>query len=116
MVSTKMNRMGKAKRLGGKSPSPGQSNQPLGPAAPNPVRAIKPGLRGWCRWAARFGLIILGPALCFAAVELALRVFGYGYPTSFFMKMEGGKIYTVNENFARQFYDRKSGPGKPILS
>jgi tetratricopeptide (TPR) repeat protein len=45
-------------------------------------------------------------------VELGLRVFGYGYPTSFFMKMEGGKTYTVNENFARQFYDRKSAAGK----
>src|SRR2546427_7348485 len=107
-----MNRMGKAKRLGRKSPSPGQSNQPLGPAAPNPVRAIKPGLRGWRRWAARFGLIILGPALCFAAAELGLRVSGYGYSTSFFRKMEGGKTYTVNENFARQFYDRKSAAGK----
>src|SRR6266446_5145506 len=107
-----MNRMGKAKRLGRKSPSAGQSNQPLAPAAPNPVRAITPGLTGLRRWVARFGLIILGPALCFAAVELGLRVFGYGYSTSFFMKMEGGKTYTVNEHFARQFYDRKSAAGK----
>src|SRR6266849_10556301 len=107
-----MDRMGKAKRLGRKSPSAGQSNQPLAPAAPNPVRAIKPGLTGWRRWVGRFGLIILGPAFCLAAGELGLRVFGYGYSTSFFMKMEGGKTYTVNENFARQFYDRKSAAGK----
>jgi len=106
--------MGKAKRLGRKSPSPspGQSNQPFAPAAPNPVRAIKSGLAGWRRWVARLGLIILAPAFCLAAVELGLRLFGYGYPTSFFVKMEGGKTYTVNENFARQFYDRKSAAGK----
>src|SRR6266849_1488429 len=99
-----MNKMGKAKRLGRKStsPPPGQSNQPLAPAGPNPVRAIKPGLTGWRRWIARLGLVILAPAFCLAAVELSLRVFGYGYPTSFFVKMDGGKAYTVNESFARQ--------------
>src|SRR5207245_10964149 len=46
------------------------------------------------------------------AVSLGLRAVGYGYPTSFVMTTEGGKTYTVNENFARQFYDRKSAAGK----
>jgi tetratricopeptide (TPR) repeat protein len=49
----------------------------------------------------------LGPALFFGLLESGLRLFGYGYPTSFFIEREqraGGPIFIENLEFGRRFF------------
>jgi tetratricopeptide (TPR) repeat protein len=48
----------------------------------------------------------LVPALVFGALELGLRLFGYGYPTNFFLatKIDGQTVYVENDQFARRFF------------
>ena len=50
--------------------------------------------------------LVLVPVLLLSGVELALRLAGYGYPTSFFKKMEiGGQEYWVdNDTFGFRFF------------
>jgi len=43
-----------------------------------------------------------------AAAELALRLAGYGYPTSFFVPMPDGRTLTTNRRFGWQFMPRDS--------
>jgi len=48
----------------------------------------------------------LVPAVLFAALELALRLAGYGYPTSFFRKTQiaGRTVYVENDRFGLRFF------------
>lgn len=50
--------------------------------------------------------MILGPLVVFGSVELALRLAGYGYPTSFFLRtrIKGHSCYVPNERFSYQFF------------
>jgi tetratricopeptide (TPR) repeat protein len=44
--------------------------------------------------------------LCFGALELGLWIFGYGYPTSFFLraKIDGQEYYVPNDSFGFRFF------------
>jgi tetratricopeptide (TPR) repeat protein len=66
----------------------------------------KPQLTGWRKWAFRLAAMTLIPALFFGLLELGLRVFGYGYPTSFFLSSEidGRQVFIDNPQFARRFF------------
>jgi len=46
----------------------------------------------------------LVPALFFLALELGLRVFGYGYPTAFLVPIEGRDGLTTNPRFGWRFF------------
>ncbi len=44
------------------------------------------------------------PALLFVLLEMALRLAAYGYPTSFFIRVEGRDAYVTNPRFAWRFF------------
>jgi hypothetical protein len=50
--------------------------------------------------------MILGPLLVFGGLELALRLVGYGYPTSFFLRtrIKGHDFYVPNAKFTYRFF------------
>jgi tetratricopeptide (TPR) repeat protein len=73
------------------------------PAAP--ARLGKP--TGPRKWLYRLAAMTLVPALLFGAVEIGLRVGGYGYPTSCFLdgsEVEGPGWYVENRDFSRRFF------------
>lgn len=51
-------------------------------------------------------LALVVPALLLAVAEFLLRVVGYGYPTTFFVKTHDGKALTTNRRFAWRFMSR----------
>jgi len=57
-------------------------------------------------WLLRILIMILGPSLVLGGLELGLRLFGWGYPTSFFLRTEiqGQKYYVTNDRFAWRFF------------
>lgn len=55
-------------------------------------------------WAYRLLAMTLIPGLFFGLLEGGLRVFGYGYPTSFFVEIDGREAYTTNQKFGWQFF------------
>src|SRR4051812_19113302 len=71
-------------------------------------RVSRPPLTGWRRWAARLALMFLVPAAFLGTLEMGLRLFGYGYSTCFFQKMEDGLNYTANRCFGWQFLRRET--------
>lgn len=50
--------------------------------------------------------MILGPLVVLGSVELALRLAGYGYPTSFFLRtrINGHDFYVPNDKFGYRFF------------
>jgi tetratricopeptide (TPR) repeat protein len=67
-----------------------------------PARGAKPG-RGRILGFRLTAALVL-PALILAGLEAGLRLGGFGYPTSFFLRSEDGKSFTSNRKFCRQFY------------
>lgn len=61
------------------------------------------GLKLWC---ARLALAVFIPALLFLLLELALRVTGFGNPTSFLLPAEqaGKKVFVQNNRFGWRFF------------
>lgn len=62
--------------------------------------------RGWRIWVFRFVAVFFVPALFFLALELGLRVLGYGVPTAFTVRQEvnGEKRILDNPRFTRRFF------------
>jgi len=58
------------------------------------------------RWLARLVAVLLVPLLL-GVVEVSLRLFGYGYPTRFFVLLEDATV-TTNPRFAWQYYPKRS--------
>lgn len=58
------------------------------------------------RWCFRLGAGVLLPLLLLAALEVGLRVGGYGYPTSFFLKtrISGQDVFVENDRFGLRFF------------
>ena len=69
-------------------------------------KADRPTLSRGRRWAFRFVLVVLIPILLLVLLEGALRLFGVGYPTSFFVRIPGAEVYTSNPQFGRRFFSR----------
>jgi tetratricopeptide (TPR) repeat protein len=57
-------------------------------------------------WLLRLSALIVVPLLVFGSAELALRLGGYGYPTSFFLRtrINGHGFYVPNEKFGYRFF------------
>src|SRR5437016_5148666 len=61
----------------------------------------------WRTWLFRLTAATLVPACFFGLLEMGLRIFGYGYPTSFFVPgSEPGEdaVYIENREFGRRFF------------
>lgn len=56
----------------------------------------------------RLALAVFVPATFLGILELALRVGGYGYPTSFFIPTEDGRHLRTNRQFGWRFYPREA--------
>ena len=58
------------------------------------------------QWLFRVVAITLVPLFLLGALELALRVAGYGYPTSFFLRtrINGRTVYIENQKFGLRFF------------
>ena len=50
--------------------------------------------------------VFVFPLLLLGGFELALRLFSYGYPTSFFIRtqMDGRDYYVTNDKFGYRFF------------
>lgn len=60
------------------------------------------------KWLFRLAAMVLAPALAFAGLEGALRLAGYGHPTSFFLpaKVGGQSVVIENPKFGWRFFGR----------
>lgn len=67
-------------------------------------------VRGWNppEWLIRTCLLVFSPVLFVLLSEASLRLFGYGDPSSFFVRGSGESGYVTNERFARQFSTSKT--------
>src|ERR1043166_2807042 len=83
---------------------------PARPELPLAQPAAQVATAGWRRWAGRLALMLLGPLFFLGTLELALRLCGYGYPTSFFVKTDDGHHYTANRSFGWRFFPRETSP------
>ncbi len=63
-------------------------------------------LTGWRALAVNLATAVIIPAFLLVLVEGSLRLFGYGYPTTFCLKQAGN--YVENDRFLWQFYSRKT--------
>jgi len=52
----------------------------------------------------RLATVWLAAVLPLVMLEIGLRVTGYGFPSSFFVPLPGGKAYTTNQMFGRRFF------------
>ncbi len=69
--------------------------------------ALKSTLWSWRQWLLRAAA--LGVALLLlVAVEGMLRHFGYGYPTTYFIRSADGRFYISNRQFGWQFFPHES--------
>ena len=59
------------------------------------------------RWVFRV-ILLLVPALLLVVLEGALRIGGYGVPTTFFVKTRAGDGYVTNQKFAWQFFTKRT--------
>jgi tetratricopeptide (TPR) repeat protein len=87
----------KAKKTSGDAPDHGRSTRIATPArAPSAGR----------KWSFRLAAVIGSPALAFMALELVLRLVGFGYPTSFFQKnpVTGQETMVENRQFSRRYF------------
>lgn len=57
-------------------------------------------------WLFRILAVVVFPLLVVGALECSLRLFGYGYPTSFFLKtkINGREFYIPNDRFGYRFF------------
>lgn len=68
-------------------------------------------------WCMRAAALLLLPALLLGLLEGGLRLFGTGYPTSFFLPTEDGKFFTTNPRFCWTFqpHDKATQPNRLLL-
>jgi tetratricopeptide (TPR) repeat protein len=63
---------------------------------------------GWRKWLFRVAAVGFGPTVFFILVEFGLRVCGYGYPTTFFLRRPGvdgqPPVCIENVHFGRRFF------------
>jgi len=88
---------------GGEQPA-GADDSAQGEALAKPNAAKPSALR---LWMFRIIAATVVPVLLLGAIELGLRIAGYGYPTNFFVKIEGGDAYTSNLWFGWRFFPRE---------
>lgn len=100
--------------------SAGAATRPSLPAKEKPGRrtvaervAALSRLAGWRLWAANLATAVIVPLFLLAAADGGLRLFGYGYPTSFCLwqrspSAQAAPVYVENDQFLWQFYSPKT--------
>ena len=88
--------------------SSGDSNAKPSAAPTRPVWASR-SRRGWALWRPRLLrllLAVLAPTLLFGSIEVALRISGHGYPTSFLLPARIGDkdMWVENPRFGWRFF------------
>jgi len=58
------------------------------------------------RWVFRLVVTTVVPALLLGLLEGGLRLVGYGYPTSFFVRIRGRSDYAANDRFGWRLFPR----------
>lgn len=83
-----------------------RTNRVTEPTKPRPQKPGRYPLSRRRLWLFRIAATVLIPLLLFGAVELVLRVGGYGYPTSFFARTQinGEEFYVPNDRFGFRFF------------
>ena len=66
----------------------------------------RPTVSGRRKWLFRLVAVTVMPALFLLLLNAGLWVCGYGYPTDFFVKIDGRAAYTTNRRFGRRFFPR----------
>ncbi|HLV85823.1 MAG TPA: tetratricopeptide repeat protein [Candidatus Sulfotelmatobacter sp.] len=63
-------------------------------------------ISGWKKWALRGALAVLTPCLLLALLEGGLRLFGFGYRSSYFLKkrVDGRTFFIENPKFELRFF------------
>jgi len=89
-----------------KSKAPAVSGSPDEKGQIQPAASPRHRLTGLKLWCARLALAVFIPVLLFLFLELALRVAGYGNPTSFLLPAEhaGRKVFIQNNRFGWRFF------------
>ena len=67
------------------------------------------------RWMFRLAVMTVVPALFLLLLEGGLRLFGYGYPTNFFVRITGRADYTANDRFGWRFFPRALSRSSSLL-
>jgi tetratricopeptide (TPR) repeat protein len=62
----------------------------------------------------RLGLLFFTPLVVLLLAEGSLRVFGYGYPVTFFQESPDSQLLITNQKYAWQFFSKKTAL-KPFL-
>ncbi len=84
--------------------------QPVKTGNPEPVKEDKPNaglaIQGWKKWVLRACLAILVPGIFLLLLEGGLRLAGYGYPSSCFLRKEadGRTFFIENLKFELRFF------------
>jgi tetratricopeptide (TPR) repeat protein len=74
--------------------------------SPQPENTLR--LTGWKLWLGRLGLVLVVPVLILATGEGALRLAGWGYPTTFYLCHRAERVYTDNDRYLCQFYSKQT--------
>jgi len=77
------------------------------PGQPKPDRSQR-SLTGARLWLIRLALLVLTPISVLLVAEGALRLFGYGYPVTFFVRSGSTRDYVTNDKFAWQFFSKRT--------
>lgn len=84
---------------------PRSQPQPSRRSKTRPPRRPVPRPAGWRRWAFPLIVAVVVPALLLGALEGGLRLFGYGFPASFLVPIEGtDAALTTNPRFGWRFF------------
>ncbi|MBN1360662.1 MAG: tetratricopeptide repeat protein [Sedimentisphaerales bacterium] len=76
--------------------------------APRTTQTIPAKPTGWRLWVFRAIALLVVPAVFFGAVEVGLRLFGYGHPAGPFIKvkLDGQTCYGDNTEYSQRFFPR----------
>jgi tetratricopeptide (TPR) repeat protein len=97
---------GKRRVRGAADPAPRSGPAPASKTGERPQSAanVRAGLPLWLRWLRTAALAIAAGVVPFLLLEVGLRAFHYGYPTAFFVPIEGKKASASNEKFGWRFF------------
>src|ERR1035438_5812182 len=82
----------------------GSVPRPAAEPQPEPAPATRVRRPRWLRWLRTGAVAVAAGVLPFLALELGLTVFHYGYPTGFFVRIDGKNASASNEKFGWRFF------------
>src|SRR5688572_32743905 len=94
--------------MGRRKKSRDTSRAAAGSTSANIAMARRP-VPKWKRWCFRLMAMVLAPVLLFGVLEISLRLFGFGYPTSFLLPAEanGRQVWIQNSRFGWRYFGKE---------